>query len=58
MIKMILGFLLIFVSVYGSIELVKSLSKRERWALTKTIGYGIIVAAVAMVLLALFVIIF
>ena len=58
MAKMILTFLIVFGLVFGAIELFRSLSKKERWALTKTVGYSIIIAVVTVTLLTMFVILF
>lgn len=58
MIKMILSFLIVFGIVAGSIELFRKMSKKERWSLTKTLGYSTIIAVVTIVLLTLLVILF
>lgn len=56
--KLILVFLITFIGVYAGIELFRNLTKKEKWALTKQLGYSTIVAVVAIVLLTLIVILF
>jgi lipopolysaccharide export LptBFGC system permease protein LptF len=58
MAKMILVFAVVFVLVFAGITAFRSLSKKERWALTKVAGYSIIVAVVTVLLLTLFVMVF
>ena len=58
MIKMILSFLIVFGLTFGAIELFRKLSKKEKWELTTTLGYSIIIAVVAVLLLTLLVILF
>lgn len=58
MAKMVLAFLAVFALVFVGILAFRSLSKKEKWALTKTLGYSIIVAVVTIVLLSVFVILF
>jgi hypothetical protein len=56
--KMISVFLFVFFLVFAGILAFREMSKKERWALTKTIGYSIIVAVVTVLLLTGFVILF
>lgn len=58
MAKMILVFLVVFALVFFGIEIFRKLSEKEKWALTKTVGYSIIVAVVTITLLTVFVILF
>lgn len=58
MIKIILAFLFVFTLVYVSIELVRSLSKAQKWQLTKTVIYATVIAAVSTVLLTTIVFLF
>ena len=58
MIKMLLSFLIVFTIIVGCIELFRKLSKKERWSLTKTLGYSTIIAVVTIVLLTFLVILF
>lgn len=58
MIRALLTFMVVFCAVFAAFEFVRYSSKQERWNLTKSLGYSIIVAAVALVLLTVFVIVF
>lgn len=58
MVKMILVFLVVFATIYGSIALVRSMSNLEKWQLTKTASYAIIVAVVTTLLLSTIVFLF
>lgn len=58
MIKMVLTFLIVFMLVLAGIETFRNMTNKERWALTKSLGYSIIVAVVTLVLLTGFVILF
>lgn len=58
MVKMILAFLIVFTLVFCGIRVFHSMSDKEQWALTKSVGYSIIVALVTLFLLAGFVILF
>ena len=58
MLRLLLVFLITFAGVYGSIELFRSLTKKEKLALTKQAAYSTIVAVVTLLLLTLIVIVF
>lgn len=58
MIKMVLTFLIVFMLVLAGIETFRNMTQGERWSLTKSVGYSIIVAVVTLVLLTGFVILF
>jgi len=58
MAKMIIAFLIVFALVFAGITAFRSLSEKEKWALTKTVGYSIIVAVVTVLLLTVFVMLF
>lgn len=58
MLKMIFVFLIVFALIYGGIELVRSLTKLEKWELTKTASYAIIIAVVTTLLLSTIVFLF
>jgi hypothetical protein len=58
MAKMILVFLIVFALVFAGMETFRSMTQGERWSLTKSVGYSIIIAVVTLILLAGFVILF
>jgi hypothetical protein len=58
MIKIILAFLFVFFMCYFGIQGYRDLSGKDKWALTKLIGYSILCALTAIVLLILIVILF
>jgi hypothetical protein len=58
MIKIILAFLFVFFVFYFGIQGYRDLSGKDKWALTKLIGYSILCALTAIVLLMLIVILF
>jgi hypothetical protein len=58
MFKIILAFLFVFGICYFGIKQYRELSGKEKWALTKMIGYSMLCASVAIVLLVLIVILF
>jgi hypothetical protein len=58
MIKIILVFLFVFFVFYFGIQGYRDLSGKDKWALTKLIGYSILCALTAIVLLMLIVILF
>ena len=58
MAKMLFVFLTVAIFVFIGIEVFRTMSNKERWALTKTVGYSIIVAVVTVLLLTLFVMLF
>ena len=58
MAKMLFVFLTVAIFVFIGIEVVRTMSNKERWALTKTLGYSIIVAVVTVLLLTVFVMLF
>lgn len=58
MIRGILIFLITCFLVYGGIEGFRALTGKQKWALTKSVGYSILVSAVAMVILTTIVILF
>lgn len=56
--KMILVFLVVFSLVFMGILAFRNLSNKEKWALTKVVGYSTIVAVVTLLLLSIIVILF
>jgi hypothetical protein len=58
MIKIILAFLIAFGICYFGIKQYRDLSGKDKWALTKLVGYSMLCALVAIVLLMLIVILF
>jgi hypothetical protein len=58
MIKIILAFLFAFGLCFLGIKGYRDLSGKDKWALTKLIGYSILCALTAIVLLMLIVILF
>ena len=58
MIKIILAFLVVFGVCYFSIKGYRELSGKDKWALTKLLGYSILVAVLTLVVLTVFVIVF
>ena len=58
MIKSLFALVLTFGLVYGSFELFRSLTKREKWEFTKQAGYSIIVGLIAFLILSLIVLFF
>jgi hypothetical protein len=44
MIKIVLGFLLVFAAFFVGINAVRSMTGKEKWQLTKLIGYSILCA--------------
>jgi hypothetical protein len=58
MIRALLTFLVVFAAVFAAFEIVRYSTKQERWNLTKSAGYSIIVAVAALLLLTGFVILF
>lgn len=55
---MILAFLVVFALIFFGIIAFRKLSEKDKWALTKTLTYSIIVAVVTMSLLTMFVVLF
>jgi hypothetical protein len=58
MIKIVLGFVLMFVAFFVGIQAVRGLTGREKWQLTKLIGYSIMCAVLTTVALVGFVLLF
>jgi len=58
MIKIVLGFLLVFTAFFIGIQAVRGLTGRERWQLTKLIGYSIMCAVLTTAALVGFVLLF
>jgi hypothetical protein len=58
MIKLILTFVFVAAIIHFAITSWRLLSGLDKWALTKTLGYSIIVSALTVMLLASIVIIF
>jgi len=56
--KILLAFLFAFGGFYFGIKSYRDLSGKDKWALTKLIGYSIMCASMAIVLLMLIVILF
>jgi hypothetical protein len=57
-IKIILGFMLLFAGFFGGIQAFRSLNGKEKWALTKLIAYSIMCAVLATATLTIFVLLF
>jgi hypothetical protein len=55
MIRIILAFLFVFGLFYFGIDAFRHLTGREKWDLTKLIGYSLICAVLTVVALAVFV---
>ena len=53
MVKMIIAFLLLFVIFYTGIEIVRKLTGKEKWVLTKTLLYSILCSSLAVMTLGL-----
>lgn len=58
MAKIFLTFFLLVVIFYFSINAVRALNKKEKWALTKTVGYAILCASLAVLAMISIVILF
>ena len=58
MIKQVLVFLLVWVSVAISIKAWRQLSGKEKWSVTKIALYGLLTSTIAFVILSLVVILF
>lgn len=58
MIRMWLTFLLFVGLIHLSITAVRALNGKERWALTKSLGYSIVVSLLAVLAMVLIVILF
>ena len=58
MIKMILGFILVFSLFFVGIILFRQMTKKEQWNLIKTLGYATLCAVLTLVVITLFVFIF
>jgi hypothetical protein len=58
MIKIILGFLLVFAAFFVGINIVRSMTGKEKWALTKLAAYSIICAVLTTAALVSFYITF
>jgi hypothetical protein len=58
MIKIILGFVLVFGAFFVGIQAFRSLTGKEKWQLTKLLAYSIMCALLATVALTAFVLVF
>lgn len=58
MIKMILAFILFSLVFYFGIEYFRKLTKKEKWTLTKNLGYAILCSVLAIIFLSLIVFLF
>jgi len=58
MIRLWLVFAILTVIIHFGITTVREFDGKERWALTKSIGYSILVSLVAVMLMTVFVILF
>ena len=58
MIKIILAFLVVFGVCYFGIKGYRNLSGKDKWALTKLLGYSILVASLTLVIMTVIVILF
>jgi hypothetical protein len=58
MIKILLTFVLLTIAVAFGIRTVRQMTGKEKWALTKTVGYAILCSSIAFALMISIVIIF
>ncbi len=58
MIRLVLAFAILAALVHFGITAWRSMSGKERWSLTKTISYSIIVSLLTIAVMTLFVVIF
>lgn len=58
MVKIIAGFILVFLMFYVGIDTFRQLSGKEKWDLTKSVVYSIMCASAAIGLIALIVVLF
>lgn len=56
--KLLVVFIFIFAVFYTGINVYGSLSKRQKWSLTKTVSYSIMCALLAIAVMTLIVILF
>jgi hypothetical protein len=58
MVKIIIGFILVFLMFYVGIDTFRQLSGKEKWDLTKSVIYSIMCASAAIGSIALIVVLF
>ncbi len=58
MVKMIIGFLILFCFIFAGIEIFQTLTKSEKISLTKWVIYSIVCSVITMVVIASIVLIF
>jgi hypothetical protein len=58
MIKMLVSFLSLFAIFFFGIEIFRKLSGKEKWVLTKTLGYSIVCAVLTILALTAVVLVF
>lgn len=58
MIRLWLAFIIVAVLIHFGITAWRNMNGKERWTLTKSVTYSIIVALLAVLVMALFVVIF
>lgn len=58
MIKIVLGFIIVFAAFFVGIKTVRSMTGKEKWALTKLMAYSIICAVLTIAALVSFVLLF
>jgi hypothetical protein len=58
MIKIILGFILMFTAFFVGIQAFRGLTGKEKWQFTKLVSYSIMCAVLATVTLTVFVLVF
>ena len=58
MMRGILFFIVVFGLVYGTIEVFRGLTGKEKWDLIKSLSYSGLIAAVALVIVVVMVVVF
>jgi hypothetical protein len=58
MIRLWLAFIVLAVLIHFGITVWRKMERKERWALTKSLGYSIIVSLLALMVMVAFVVIF
>lgn len=58
MAKIFLTFIVVYTIIVASIEIIRSMSKLERWSLVKTMSYSALISAISIVIISVIVILF
>jgi hypothetical protein len=58
MFKMILVFVLVSIIIAGGIQIFRNMSGKEKWTLTKIVGYAIMCSGIAISILSAIVVLF